>query len=67
LLITGILFGILAALVATLPSLLTPGTDIPYLTVLIILVIVSLNGGMWTYLAAVLATKENLIPALRKE
>lgn len=64
---SGILLGILAAVLATLPSLLTPGTEIPYLTILIILVIVSLNGWMWTYLASVLATKEDLVPALRKE
>jgi len=67
LLAAGILFGILAALLAILPSLLTPGAEIPYSTILIILVVVSLNGGMWTYLAAAWATKEDLIPALRKE
>jgi putative ABC transport system permease protein len=67
LLVAGIFFGILAALLAILPSLLTPGAKIPYPTIFIILVVVSLNGGMWTYLAAALATKEDLIPALRKE
>jgi ABC-type antimicrobial peptide transport system permease subunit len=67
LLVAGIFFGIFAALLAILPSLLTPGADIPYSTIFIILVVVSLNGGMWTYLAAALATKEDLIPALRKE
>jgi putative ABC transport system permease protein len=67
LLVAGILFGILAALLATLPSLLTPGAEIPYPTILIILVVVSLNGAMWTYLAAALAIKVDLIPALRKE
>jgi len=67
LLATGILFGIIAALLAILPSLLTPGTEIPYPTILIILVIVSLNGIIWTFAAAALATKEDLIPALRKE
>ncbi len=67
LLVAGIFFGIFAALLAILPSLLTPGAKIPYPTIFIILVVVSLNGGMWTYLAAALATKEDLIPALRKE
>jgi hypothetical protein len=46
---------------------LTPGAEIPYSTILIIFVIVGLNGGMWTYLAAKMATKEDLSPALRKE
>jgi putative ABC transport system permease protein len=67
LLVTGILFGILAALLATLHSLLTPGTEIPYPTILIILIVVGLNGGIWTYSAVTLATREDLIPALRKE
>ncbi len=67
LLTAGIFLGIFAALFATLPSLLTPGAEIPYPTILIILITVGLNGGIWTYWAAVLATKENLIPALRKE
>jgi len=67
LLITGILLGIAAALLATLPSLLTPGGQIPYPTILIILIIVGLNGGIWTVSAASLATGQDLIPALRKE
>jgi putative ABC transport system permease protein len=67
LLFVGILFGIIAALLAILPSFLTPGAEIPYPTILIILVLVSLNGIIWTFLAASLATKEDLIPALRKE
>ncbi|UCE41353.1 MAG: ABC transporter permease [Candidatus Aminicenantes bacterium] len=67
LLVVGILFGIIAALLAVLPTFLTPGAGIPYPTILIILVIVSLNGIIWTFSAALLATKEDLIPALRKE
>jgi ABC-type antimicrobial peptide transport system permease subunit len=67
LLAAGILFGGLAALLAIIPALLTPGAEIPYPTILIILVVVSLNGVIWTFSAASLATKEDLIPALRKE
>jgi putative ABC transport system permease protein len=67
LLAAGILYGIFAALLATLPSLLIPGADIPFLTMLFLLVIVGLNGFIWTTLAASLAVKEDLIPALRKE
>jgi putative ABC transport system permease protein len=67
LLVVGIFFGILASLLAMLPSLLTPGAEIPYPTILIILVIVSLNGILWTFAATSLAIKEDLIPALRKE
>ncbi len=67
LLAVGILLGILAALLALLPSLLIPGAEIPYSTILVLLVIVSLNGITWTFFAASLATNQDLIPALRKE
>jgi len=67
LLAAGIGLGVFAAFLATLPSLLTSGTEIPYPTILIILVIVGLNGGLWTYSAVTLASKEDLIPALMKE
>lgn len=67
LLAVGNLLGIIAALLASLPTLLTPGAKIPYSTILIILIIVSLNGGMWTYLAAKMAIKKDLSKALRKE
>ena len=67
LLAAGLLYGMFAALLASLPSLLTPGAKIPYPTILILFIIVGLNGGMWTYAAAKMATKEDLSPALRKE
>ncbi len=67
LLMAGIILGILAALLATLPSVLTPGQEIPYPTILVILIAVSLNGGIWTYLASVWATRGDLIQAIRNE
>jgi putative ABC transport system permease protein len=67
LLAAGILYGMMAALLATMPTLLTPGAKIPYPTILIIFIIVGLNGGLWTYSAAKMATKEDLSVALRKE
>ena len=67
LLFAGILFGIVAALLATLPSLMTPGADIPFLTIFVLLFIVVLNGGIWTCFATFTATKRELLPALRNE
>ena len=67
LLMIGIFSGLIAALLATLPSLLTPGAEIPYLVVLIIFVIVGLNGCLWSYLATKMAIQEDLSPALRME
>ncbi len=67
LLAAGVFIGIAAALVATLPSLLTPGAVIPYPTIFIILILIGLNGGLWTAAAADRATREELLPALRAE
>ncbi len=67
LLLAGILFGLLAALLATLPSLLAPGSEIPFVTLSILLVIVLVNGGIWTYTAVRRGTRLDLLPALRRE
>jgi ABC-type antimicrobial peptide transport system permease subunit len=67
LLLAGILFGLAAALLATLPSLLSPGSDIPYGTLLILLVIVTVNGMTWTYAAVRRGIRQDLLPALRRE
>ncbi|NOR15556.1 MAG: FtsX-like permease family protein, partial [Candidatus Aminicenantes bacterium] len=67
LMLAGILFGLLAALLSTLPALFTPGAEIPFVTILLLLLLVVFNGGLWTFAAAFLATKEDLIPALRNE
>ncbi len=63
----GLGIGIVAAFIATLPSLLTPGAVIPYPTILIILILIGLNGGLWTAMAAAGATRGDLLPALRNE
>jgi ABC-type antimicrobial peptide transport system permease subunit len=67
LLLAGILFGLTAALLATLPSLLAPGAEIPFSTILILLAIVLINGGIWTYTATRRGIEEDLLPALRRE
>ena len=67
LLITGVLLGTLAALCATFPTLLTPGTNIPFITMLVLLLIVLLNGIGWTVLATRFTIRGDLIPALRNE
>lgn len=67
LLVIGILVGVLSALIAVLPSLLTPGTKIPYSTIIVTLIAVIASGVLWTWLAARLAMKGELLPALRNE
>jgi len=67
LLAAGIFYGLLAALLATLPALLAPGSGIPFLTMIVLLIIVMFNGVVWTYGATSLVTRENVLWALRNE
>ncbi|MCP4727968.1 MAG: FtsX-like permease family protein [bacterium] len=67
LILAGIIFGIVTAFLAALPVLITPGSDIPYLTVILLLLIVVINAGIWVYAASFIAAKKDLIPALRNE
>lgn len=63
----GILLGIVASFVATLPVIMTPGSEIPYFTVFFLLIVVFLNGCVWATLATFMAIRGNLLPALRNE
>jgi len=67
LLAAGILCGIAAALLATLPSIMTPGSGIPYFTIILLLILVTINGIGWTYFAARTAARRNLLESLRNE
>jgi putative ABC transport system permease protein len=67
LLAAGILCGIAAALLATLPSIMTPGAGIPYFTIILLLILVLINGVGWTYFASRTATRGDLLASLRNE
>jgi len=67
LLSSGVLLGSAAALFSMLPSLLTPGSVIPWFTIILLLILVVLNGSFWTVMAAAKATKGELVEGLREE
>ncbi|MFC2156102.1 FtsX-like permease family protein, partial [Acidobacteriota bacterium] len=67
LLASGIFCGITAALIATLPSVVTPGAGVPYLTLTVLLIVVTLNGFAWIYAAVRMAVKGDLMASLRNE
>jgi putative ABC transport system permease protein len=67
LLLAGIVTGTVSALLAALPALMRPGSNIPYPTIIIALAIVTANGILWTWSAASLAIRKDLITALRNE
>jgi len=67
LLCLGLGMGIAAAVVAVLPSLLSPGTAPPWRSLAPTLIAVLLNGLAWTWIATRFALRGNLLESLRNE
>ena len=67
LLFAGALLGVASAFVATYPTLTVHGAEIPYAAIAFLLALVLVNGGLWIHLAAALALRSRLLPALRNE
>jgi putative ABC transport system permease protein len=67
LLMLGLLGGVIAAVVAVLPALLSPGAQIPYASLAATLGAVLVSGAIWTWLAARVALRGRLLDALRNE
>jgi putative ABC transport system permease protein len=63
----GLALGILAAVLALLPILLSPSAQISYLPLAATLGLVFVSGLFWTWAAARLALRGELLPALRNE
>ncbi|MCK5135919.1 MAG: ABC transporter permease [Bacteroidales bacterium] len=59
----GIGTGFLAAVIATLPSILSPNTDTSIITILVILLALILNGWLWIFTVTSSALKEKTIHA----
>jgi putative ABC transport system permease protein len=67
LLAAGLALGVVAAGVAVLPALLSPGAQLPVASLVLTLGAVLLNGALWTWLATRLALRGDLLAALRNE
>jgi ABC-type antimicrobial peptide transport system permease subunit len=67
LLAVGLATGVIAAMLAVLPTLLSPGSEIPYGSLTLTLAAVFLNGAIWTWLATRAALRGRLLDALRSE
>jgi hypothetical protein len=63
----GLALGIVAALLALLPVLLSPSSQISFVSLAVTLGLVFLSGLFWTWAAARLALRGELLPALRNE
>ncbi len=63
----GLGVGIVAAGAAVLPALLSPGADVPYVSLALTLAAVLISSAVWTWLATALALRGRLLDALRNE
>jgi len=63
----GLALGIGSAVLALLPALLSPSAQISFVSLAAMLVLVFLSGLFWTWAAARLALRGELLPALRNE
>jgi hypothetical protein len=66
-LLAGILCGSIAALIAVLPAIVSPGMIVPYGTIGLIFSAVLLSGIFWIWLAIRFAIRGDLLSALRDE
>jgi len=67
LLLCGVVLGCGAVFFPLLPLFLTPGAVLPLFTLVILFILVIINGGLWTMLAASRAISERPVQGLRNE
>jgi ABC-type antimicrobial peptide transport system permease subunit len=67
LIVLGLTTGVAAALLAVLPALLAPGMQPPWAIIVPVLALLAAAGGLWTWLATLVALRGELLPALRNE
>lgn len=67
LVLSGLVCGVVAAAIAVVPAVQSPGGNVPYASLLATIVAIGLSGGFWVWIAAALALRGELFDALRNE
>ena len=67
LLLCGLIFGIISALVALGPVLKSPGTEVPYIALVLTITAIAVSGLIWIRLATSIALSGDILNALRSE
>lgn len=63
----GLACGVVAALVAVAPALRSPGAQVPYLSLALMVAAIAASGILWVWLATTLAARGQMLAALRSE
>jgi putative ABC transport system permease protein len=67
LVLSGIFWGVVAALVAVVPAMQSPGGQIPYVGLTVTILGIAASGAFWVWLASAVALRGPLLDALRNE
>ena len=67
LVLAGLLCGVLAAWVAVVPSMQSPGGQIPYVSLALTVAAIGVVSGLWVWIAGALALRGGPLDALRTE
>jgi hypothetical protein len=67
LMIAGLVCGAAAAIVAVVPALRLPGGHVPYVTIISTIILISVSGAAWVWIAAKTALHGRMLDGLRIE
>jgi ABC-type lipoprotein release transport system permease subunit len=67
LMLAGLACGVISAVVAVIPSLQSPGGQVPYLSLVVTVVGIAISGAVWVWIAGTLALRGTLLDSLRHE
>ncbi|MHC4061851.1 MAG: FtsX-like permease family protein, partial [Planctomycetota bacterium] len=67
LMLTGLVCGVVAALVAVSPALKSPRAGVPYLSLALTIAAIGISGMIWIRIASALSLSGRLLDALRNE
>ena len=67
LMLGGLVCGVVAAVVAVLPALQSPGGEVPYVSLAVTVLAIGASGAVWVWGAGSLALRGRLLEALRSE
>jgi putative ABC transport system permease protein len=63
----GLFFGIASALAALVPVLRSPGTQVPYFTLALTIIVIAISGIIWIWTATSVTLSGKVLDALRSE
>ncbi len=67
LVLSGLICGVVAAAIAVVPAMQSPGGQVPYISLVLTVVTIGISGAFWVWIAAALALRGALLKALRNE